>query len=81
MPIYEYEVDGGHCAICKGRFELMRPLSAPPLTNCPVCRKPVHKLVSRVSAPDVAKGFSASDAKAAGFTVLKRRDKGVYEKE
>ena len=81
MPIYEYEVDGGQCKICKGRFELMRPVSAPALTNCPVCRKPVHKLVSRVSAPDVAKGLSVSDAKAAGFTVLKRRDKGVYEVE
>lgn len=81
MPIYEYEVEGGKCNICKGRFELMRPMSAPPLTDCPVCRKPVKKLVSAMHTPDILKPLSVTDAKKAGFTVLKRRDKGVYEAE
>jgi putative FmdB family regulatory protein len=77
MPIYEYEVEGGKCGICKGRFELRRPVNAPPLEKCPLCRKPVRKLVSRTN---VNTPLSVSDAKKAGFTVLERRDKGVYEK-
>jgi hypothetical protein len=40
----------------------------------------VRKLISRVSTPRLTKPLSVSDAKSAGFTVLQRRDKGVYEK-
>jgi len=51
------------------------------METCPVCRKPVRKLVSRrVSTPQVAKPLSVSDAKKAGFTVLEKRDEGTYEK-
>lgn len=78
MPIYEYEVEGGGCQICGGRFELRRPITAPALTQCPVCRKNVKKLISRANP---VTPLSVSDAKSAGFTVYKRRDKGVYEKE
>lgn len=81
MPIYEYELAEGHCKICSGRFEINRPLSRPPLTECPVCRKPVKKCITSFSSPKVAKPFSLSDAKSAGFTVLKKQDKGVYEKQ
>jgi putative FmdB family regulatory protein len=80
MPIYEYEVEGGECNICGGRFELRRPIDRPPLTECPVCQKPVHKLISAANTPKVSKAPSISDAKKAGFTVLERRDKGTYEK-
>ena len=81
MPIYEYEVEGGDCNLCGGRFELRRPADREPLQDCPVCRRPVHKLISQVSTPNKTKPPSISDAKAAGFTVLERRDKGVYEKK
>ncbi len=81
MPIYEYEVEGGACDICGGRFELRRPADREPLTDCPVCRKPVRKVISLSSTPKVSRSPSVSDAKNAGFTVLKRRDKGVYEKQ
>ncbi len=80
MPLYEYEVAEGDCSICKGSFELRRPADAPPLTNCPLCRREVRKKVSRVHSPQLLKPLSVSDAKKAGFTVLERRDKGVYEK-
>ena len=80
MPIYEYEVEGGACDICGGRFELRRPMDREPLTDCPLCRKPVHKVISQVSTTK-SQSASVSDAKAAGFTVLERRDKGVYEKK
>lgn len=82
VPIYEYiSVDPEHsCRICAKGFELMRPVERPPLEVCPLCRKPVKKLISRVNTPKITKPLSVSDAKSAGFTVLERRDKGVYEK-
>jgi len=80
MPIYEYEVADGDCKVCGGRFELRRPVDAEPLARCPLCRKAVRKVISAPNTPKVAKPFSVSDAKRAGFTILERRDKGVYEK-
>ena len=81
MPIYEYELKDGNCAACGGRFTLMRPLSAAPLENCPACKKPVRKIISSFSTPHKLKPLSISDAKKAGFTVLKKVRKGEYEKQ
>ncbi len=81
MPIYEYEVEGGECNLCGGRFELRRPVDRSELADCPVCRKPVKKVISLSNTPKILKPVSISDAKKAGFTVLERRDKGVYEKQ
>ena len=50
-----------------------------PGQSCPVCRRG-FELRRPVNVPEVTKPLSVSDAKAAGFTVLERRDKGVYEK-
>lgn len=82
MPLYEYELtDGGGCKVCGGKFTLRRPLSAPELTKCPLCKKPVRKLFSTFNSPVMTKPLSISDAKKAGFTVLKRVNKGEYEKQ
>ena len=82
MPIYEYELcDGGGCKVCGGKFTLRRPLSAPPLTDCPLCKKPVRKLISGFSSPLKLKPLSVTDAKKAGFTVLKKIGKGEYERQ
>jgi putative FmdB family regulatory protein len=82
MPIYEYELcDGGGCKVCGGKFTLRRPLSAPPLTACPLCKKPVRKLISGFSSPLKLKPLSVTDAKKAGFTVLKKIGKGEYERQ
>jgi putative FmdB family regulatory protein len=78
MPIYEYELCEGECKVCGGRFTLRRPLSAEPLTQCPACKKPVRKLFSAFNSPRTT---SFSDAKKAGFTVLKRIGKGEYERQ
>lgn len=82
MPIYEYvTADEEHsCRICRQGFELHRPLDRPPLETCFYCKNPVKKRISRVHTPKITKPLSISDAKKAGFTVMKRRDKGVYEK-
>lgn len=81
MPIYEYEPCDGECTVCGGRFALRRAVSAAPLTQCPTCEKPVRKLISSFSSPMKLKPLSISDAKKAGFTVLKRSGKGEYERQ
>jgi putative FmdB family regulatory protein len=81
MPIYEYELCEGDCAVCGGKFALRRPVSAAPLKACPACRKPVRKIISTFNSPVKLKPTSFSDAKKAGFTVLKRLGKGEYEKQ
>ena len=81
MPLYEYELCKGDCVVCGGRFTLRRPLSASPLTHCPACKKPVRKLISNFNSPIKLKPVSVSDAKNAGFTVLKRLNKGEYERQ
>jgi putative FmdB family regulatory protein len=78
MPLYEYELCKGDCKVCGGQFVLRRPLSAAPLTNCPACKKPVRKILSTFNSP---RTLSISDAKKAGFTVLKRSGKGEYERQ
>jgi hypothetical protein len=60
---------------------LRRPLSAPELTKCPACKKPVRKIISTFSSPQKLKPLSITDAKKAGFTVLKRLGKGEYERQ
>ena len=81
MPLYEYEVCEGGCLACGGKFTLRRPLSAPELTKCPACKKPVRKLISSFSTPNLLKPTSHSDAKKAGFTVYKKISKGEYERQ
>jgi len=81
VPIYEYELCEGDCKACGGRFTLRRPLSAAPLTQCPACKKPVRKVISSFNSPIKLKPLSVTDAKKAGFTVLKRVNKGEYERQ
>ena len=81
MPIYEYELCEGECKACGGKFTLRRPLSAAPLTHCPACKKAVHKVISTFNSPMKLKPLSVSEAKNAGFTVLKRVNKGEYERQ
>jgi putative FmdB family regulatory protein len=78
MPLYEYELCEGDCKVCGGKFTLNRPLSAKPLTNCPACKKPVHKIFSTFNS---LKGSDIARAKNAGFTVLKKLGKGEYERQ
>ena len=81
MPIYEYELKAGDCKVCGGKFTLRRPLSAAELTHCPACKKPVRKIISTFNSPIKLKPLSVSDAKKAGFTILKKTGKGEYERQ
>lgn len=81
MPLYEYEKCDGGCQICGGKFTVRRSIQAPALSKCPVCQQPVRRLISQFNTPSLLKPLSISDAKKAGFTVLKRVNKGEYEKQ
>jgi len=85
MPIYEYisrepENTDKSCRVCAKGFELRRPADREPLENCLLCKNPIRKVISRVNSPTITKPFSPVDAKKAGFTVLQKRDEGVFEK-
>ncbi len=85
MPIYEYisehpEDPTRSCPVCRKGFELRRPADRAPLERCLLCKNPVRKLISRVNIPEITKPLSVSNAKKAGFTVLEKRDTGIYEK-
>jgi putative FmdB family regulatory protein len=81
MPIYVYELCEGECKICDGSFELLQPLDREPCKMCPLCRKPVRRIISGVSTPKLTKPLSVTDAKKAGFTIYKRSSKGEYERQ
>jgi len=81
VPLYEYELCEGDCKVCGGKFTLRRPVSAPPLTKCPACHRPVRKVLSTFNSPIKLKPLSISDAKKAGFTIYKRVSKGEYERQ
>ena len=85
MPIYEYISENPDdpqksCRMCRKGFELMRPLDRAPLTHCMYCKNPVRKKIGNVNVPKISAPLSISDAKKAGFTVMQKRDQGVYEK-
>jgi putative FmdB family regulatory protein len=81
VPLYEYELCEGDCKICGKGFTLRRPVDAAELKQCPACKKPVRKVISMFNSPRITKPVSISDAKKAGFKVLKRLGKGEYEEQ
>ncbi|MDR1191306.1 MAG: zinc ribbon domain-containing protein [Verrucomicrobiales bacterium] len=80
MPLYGYELIDGDCKICGGKFELRRPVDRPGLTECPLCRKPVRKVIGQIHTPKLLKPVSPAEARSAGFKIYQKRDRGVYER-
>ena len=59
MPIYEYR-----CGACGHQEEFLQRVSEPPLTECPVCRKPTFKkLLSAAGFQLKGSGWYATDFK------------------
>jgi len=77
MPIYVYETDDGTCVDCGGRFEMFEGINDPPLTACPACECPVHRIMAAAQAL-IRSGPSdpIARAQAAGFKALKRDNDG-----
>jgi putative FmdB family regulatory protein len=61
MPLYEYE-----CGSCGRRFERIQKFSDPPVTECPTCGGPVHKLVSSPAIQFKGSGFYITDYAKSG---------------
>ena len=60
MPIYEYR-----CSACGHQEEFLQRVSEPPLTECPVCRKPTfNKLLSAAGFQLKGSGWYATDFKS-----------------
>ncbi|MBO7683224.1 MAG: zinc ribbon domain-containing protein [Kiritimatiellae bacterium] len=81
MPTYVYEAKDPErgCAACRAGVEVRQSISDAKLSACPVCGAEVFRVVQ---APGL--GRSMTDlhyrAKRAGFTCLKKVQKGEYEK-
>lgn len=81
MPIYVYEAKEPEkgCGKCREGFEIAQSLKDAKLTACPVCGAEIYRVIQ---APGLT--HSKTDlhyrAKRAGFTCLKKVQKGEYEK-
>ncbi|MBI1819009.1 MAG: zinc ribbon domain-containing protein [Nitrospirae bacterium] len=56
MPIYEYA-----CETCKHQFELIQKFSDTPVTECPLCKGPVRKLISSPGIMFKGSGWYVTD--------------------
>ena len=80
MPIYVYESMKA-CDVCGGRFEVMQSMRDEPLKQCLQCGRPCQRVIMSFSCTSGGRmGFDVTRAKSSGFQVLKKRDRGVYEK-
>jgi putative FmdB family regulatory protein len=68
MPLYEYE-----CDACHHRFEVIQKFSDPPVTTCPKCGGPVHKLVASPAFQFKGTGWYITD-------YAKKKEPGGHEK-
>ncbi len=59
MPIYEYECDGDQ----KHRFETWQSIKADPLTECPTCGSPVHKILHPAGIIFKGSGWYITDSR------------------
>lgn len=58
MPRYEYQ-----CDECGVRFERTQSFNDAPLTDCPECNGPVHRLIGPVGVVFKGTGFYVNDSK------------------
>ena len=81
MPIYEYIPDGDTCEFCEGRFEVMQSMTDKPLTKCPECGQPCHRVFSTFGvANSTTDLLSPKNLESKGFTQYKKAGGGYYEK-
>ncbi|HLS27018.1 MAG TPA: FmdB family zinc ribbon protein [Opitutales bacterium] len=82
MPICRYRPLQTPCKLCNDGFDHNQKASEPDLTECPTCGKAVEKVFPEgFGTPRLTRKPSISEAKEAGFTVLKRLSGGEYEKQ
>ncbi len=79
MPIYQYKAETEGCDYCRNGFELFQTMKEDPLAKCPRCGAPVKKCPSLIGKGGVPT-LSDGNLRDKGFTKLKRRGDGTYEK-
>lgn len=80
MPTYEYEsiAPKNACKHCRGRFEIMQPISAKPLTKCPECGASIKRVPS-LPRPPQTPFLSGGNLAKKGLTKLTKNCDGKYE--
>jgi len=82
MPLHFYAPAQLPCKLCGVGFEHHARASDPPLAACPTCGQSVRRQITQsISSPKLSGGISVSNAKQAGFAVLKRTSDGHFEKQ
>lgn len=78
MPIYIYKTAAQGCGHCRVSFELVQSMKEDPLSVCPRCGQPVKRIPTTVSGgvPKLSNG----NLRDLGFTKMKKRGDGTYEK-
>lgn len=76
MPVYEYQ-----CETCRLRFEKLQRFSDSPLTECPNCGGPVHRVMQPVGVIFKGSGFYITDNRGKSSTMppTKREGEGKSE--
>jgi putative FmdB family regulatory protein len=64
MPTYEY-----HCPTCSHRFETWQKMTDEPLTICPECGAPIHRVLFPTGIVFKGHGFYKTDHNGHGSSV------------
>ena len=80
MPLLRFRPVSGRCKLCQGQLELSLSSSDPSPVECPKCGQSIEPCPQLTAPPPrIAKKPSISEAKAAGFKVLKKTCDGNFE--
>lgn len=82
MPLQRFRPLSGRCKLCHGEVELRVSAESPNPSECPKCGQAIEPCPV-LTAPQmkINRKPSASEAKSAGFKVLKRTSGGEYEQQ
>ena len=76
MPVYEYQ-----CDTCQLRFEKLQRFSDSPLTVCPNCGGPVHRVMQPVGVIFKGSGFYVTDNRSKSSTMPPTKREGDSKSE
>ena len=80
MPLQRFKPTSGRCKLCRGEVEIHLATSDTIPVECPKCGQDIEPCPTSIApAAKINVKPSVSNAKAAGFKVLRRLDGGEYE--